>query len=197
MTILPSKETRDLIGINSFERAILWSACSLLSVINLQSSNYDKNYSLVIDRENSQILINFGMPLNMGLFWSSMGDPYLALKEITNLTPTYDAEYLPVSNVLEHEPTSVNTLEKFFVWANKKLLEFYLINEPSKQKEIMLTTEIKYSSLFVTTNLNYNPVIYNESDNLLKAVLITSTVENNSSLVGNNVLFGNNYLVGN
>lgn len=197
MTILPSKETRDLIGIDSWERAIVWSGCSLLSAKTEGSSTYDKNFSIFADQSTLQILISFGMPLDMPLFWASMGDPDLSLQNITELAVNYEGEYLTITTPLESEPPSVNTLEKYFVWANKKLLEYYLKNDTSKVNNVILATDIKRSAMFVTTNLAYNPIVYSETDSLLSAVIATSKANNYSSLIGNDNLIGNDYLVGN
>ncbi|WP_342596751.1 hypothetical protein VKI21_12505 [Cyanobacterium aponinum UTEX 3222] len=200
MTILSTKSVRDLIGINSYERAIVWSACTLLSAKNTQSETYDKNFSIFADQETSQILISFGMPLNMSLFWASMGDPDLALEEITPLEITYEGEYLPINNPLEEEPLSVNTLEKYFVWSSKKLLEYYLKNDTEKASNINLSTDLKKTAMFVVVNLDYDPIIYAESDSLLRAVIVTSTQDlptSSTSLIGNNNLIGNNLLIGN
>lgn len=196
MTVLATKETRDLIGINSFERAIVWSACSLLSAINQQSSTYNNNFTIFADQESSQILITFGMPLDMPKFWASMGDPDY-LKNITDLTVTYEGEYLSITNSLELEPPSINTLEKYFIWSCKKLREFYLQNLPTKANRINLSTDLRRSAMFVTVNLDYVPLIYSQSDSLLKAVIVeSSNNESPSSLFGNS-LVGNNFLVGN
>lgn len=197
MTVLVSKETRDLIGIDSYERAIVWSACTLLSAKYENSSTYDKNFSVFADQSSLQILIEFGMPLDMPLFWASMGDPDLSLENITELTVNYEGEYLTITTPLEDEPPSINTLEKYFVWANKKLMEWYLKNDTSKANNINLATDIKRSSLFVTTKLAYDPIVYSETDSLLSAVIATSKANNYSSLIGNDNLMGNDYLIGN
>ena len=198
MTVLATKETRDLIGIDSWERAIVWSACSLLSAKSESTTVYDKNFSVFADQTTAQILISFGMPLDMPLFWASMGDPDLSLQNITDLTVNYEGEYLSLSTPLETEPPSVNTLEKYFVWANKKLLEYYLKNDTDKANNINLSTDLKRSAIFVTTTLPYDPIDYSETDSLLSAVVVTSSSSSNvDGLFGNNTLLSNNLLLSN
>lgn len=197
MTFLPLKETRDLIGIDSLERAIIWSGCTLLSAINQKSPTYDRNFSIFADQQSLQILINFALPLDMPLFWSSMGDADLSLKVITDLAITYEGEYLSINKLLEVEPVTVNTLEKYFFWACKKLREFYLKNEPVKANKFNFATDLKRSVMFVNVSLDYNPIVYSESDSLLKAVMSESFTTDSDEDFGNNSLIGNNLLFGN
>lgn len=202
MTFLIEKQIRDNIGIDSFEKAIVWSACLLLA-INYESTTTNsivsKN-SLYIDPSKSLILIEFNIPLNMSLFWRSMCNPN-SIKPLSDLTIQYEGAYFNSNFILPLEPNEVNTLEDYFIWSNKKLEEIYLNKNSEKSKNIIVMPNLKYGTIYINTKLNYDPLKYASSNNLMFSVITfdytTDTNDNNNTLIGNNILIGNNTLIGN
>lgn len=199
MTLIIDKELRDEIGIDCFERAILWSSCLLLSAKMTQSSQYNRDFLIFADQTTKNILIDFFMPLDMPLFWASMGNSDLSLKNISEELINYQGRKLTRRTILEREPISVNTLEKYLIWCCNKLAKNYGTNNLSIETSniIKLSTDIKKSALILNCQLAYNPIIYNNKDNLLEAVLCPSIANSlNRSLIGNS-LFGNSFAVKN
>lgn len=174
MTVLISKSERDTIGIDSFERAIIWSGCLILSTKNEVSTNYDKNYQINIDSENSEVILSINLPLDMSLYWSSMSNIISAVQSISDLTVAYTGTNLSKNKVLETEPNTVTNLERYFVWSCQRLQEYYLKNNYDKKDAINISASLKTSTLDISATLAYSTVDYANSNNLLQSVIVVS-----------------------
>lgn len=171
MTVLIDKSQRDSLGIDSFERAIVWSGCLLLSAKNQSVNTYDKNFQISLDEETDEIVMQINLPLDMAIYWASMSNYFLAIKTISETTATYSGDTLTANGTLESEPSTIDNLEKYFAWSCEKLKEYYLTNNLDKKDNISINVNPKTSTLDISIVLTYIASEYTASNNLLKAVL--------------------------
>jgi hypothetical protein len=191
MTILTTKQIRDQIGINTFEKAIIFSASLLLGVKQI-IDEFDTYSDIYLDYSNLKIIIQISLDYSPNL-WISGGDLYQGVKELSNLAVEYTGKMSP-SVGIENEPSKVNSLEKYFVWSCEKLLENYLKRTPEKAKEINFELDNNKKKINISLSLYFNPKQYLETNSLLIDFL---SEESFSSLVGNDILFGNDFLLSN
>ena len=211
--ILTPKSKRDLIGIDNFERAIVYSALLLRKGLrlaemptnqvviyqNLVSSNEGKIVNLTVE---CKLLFDSASFLGLG------GDFIQSILSFNDIQPSYQGEAIaPTVNnqgVIPEEPTEVNTLEKYLAWSLSEWVKF------NKAKGEINWDSYGYFSFLEEANppvfsgkviLKFDYANYINSKNLIASVIpsvsLTSVDTNYSSLIGNNILFGNDYLVGN
>jgi hypothetical protein len=184
MTVLINKQIRDQIGINTFEKAIIFSA-SLLLGVKQTIDEFDEYSDISLDYLNKKIIIQLALDYSPNL-WISGGDLYKGVKELSNLAVEYTGLMQP-SVGIENEPLKVNSLEKYFVWSCEKLLEKYLNKTPNKAKEINFEIDNTKKKINTSLSLYFNPKQYLETN----CLLVDFLDENSSPLVWNNVVFGN------
>ena len=126
MTILPSKAERDAIGIDTYERAILYAAMMLRRsfLIDGEKANLKRlSITSAQAKEKNNILIEGEFPYSNSQTWEkggdvfkpvhylSLGDPSNSFSPPSSLIP-FGSPYISLSS----EPSWVETLEEFFIW---------------------------------------------------------------------------------
>jgi len=126
MAILPSKAERDAIGIDTYERAILYAAMMLRRsfLIDGEKANLKRlSITSAQAKESNNILIEGEFPYSNSQTWEKGGDffkpvHYLSLGDPSNsFSPP--SPLIPFGNPyinLPSEPAWVETLEEFFIW---------------------------------------------------------------------------------
>jgi len=174
MTVLINKTERDIIGIDSFERAVVWSASLLLSAKNSVTVEYDKNFQINLDQETSSVFITLNLPLDMVIYFKSMQNLIKSVKTISDLTVSYTEEALGYTKKLATEPTTVTNLEQYFIWSSQRLQQFYNNNNTDKKSNVVITPNLKTFNCDVSISLGYNIQKYIETNNLLQSVVFFS-----------------------
>ncbi|MGK7957675.1 MAG: hypothetical protein AB4063_20835 [Crocosphaera sp.] len=139
---LPSREARDFFEINSWERAIVWSALILRSSnVSYANDIGNENYphknavrltlgrAIVDGALTATLRIEATIPYDSPYALAQGGDFILAIQDFYAGPPeVYDGEHCsvltaegfkttPAGTGLEEEPSHVDTLEKYFIWA--------------------------------------------------------------------------------
>jgi hypothetical protein len=126
MTILPPQAERDSIGIDTYERAILYAASMLRRsfLVDGEKANLKRlSITTAQSKENNNILIEGEFPYSNSTTWEKGGDVfkpvwYLSLSDPSNsFSPP--SNLLPFGNpyiALPSDPTWVATLEEYFIW---------------------------------------------------------------------------------
>lgn len=212
--ILSSKSERDLIGIDNFERAIVYSALLLrkgLRLAELPTNPVLIYQNSVQGNEGSKIVnltVECKLPFDSASFLGLGGDFIKSILSFNDINVSYQGDAIaPTVNnqgVIPNEPTDVNTLEKYLAWSLSEWIKF------NKAKGETNWDSYGYFSFLEEANppvfsgkviLSFDYANYINSKNLIASVIpsvsLTSVDTNYSSLIGNNILFGNDYLVGN
>ena len=224
---LISKELRDQIGIDTLERAIIFSLQQIKQGNELLEE--DKKISLTnLDYfvENKQdtnglkstLTIKAKIPYDRSEFNKRSGDYLQSIKEISDNSVDYKGENLSatVDNtaVIPPEPEFVDTIEKYFVWAtsswifqNKKTdtdwlknSKFsFLDNATPSAYSCELILPIDFDIYGVTQNLLQAVIqkVKNLDYNLLRVKSDFETISSDINIVGNEAIFGNEFIVGN
>jgi hypothetical protein len=126
MTILPPQAERDSIGIDTYERAILYAASMLRRsfLVDGEKANLKRlSITTAQSKENNNILIEGEFPYSNSTTWEKGGDVfkpvhYLSLSDPSNsFSPP--SNLLPLGNpyiALASDPSWVATLEEYFIW---------------------------------------------------------------------------------
>lgn len=209
---LLGKTQRDLIGIDTFERAIVFA--TLLLRKGLKQGELETNRLLIFQSFSNQnnlkvlnLTIDVKMLYDSDKFNGTGGDFIEAILPFDDgsINPVYEGDFIPptINNqrLIPTEPMEVDTLEKYLIWALKNWIYY------NKQQFPNQWDVFGYLSFFdearppnisakVVLPLNYDK--YLETNNLIASVETKITTEQeSSSLIGNSVLLGNNYLIGN
>lgn len=209
--ILTQKTERDLIGIDNFERAIVYSALLLRKGLRLAelSTNQIVIYQNLVSTNQGKIVnltIESKLPIDSFSFLGLGGNFLNSIIPFSNANIPYDGDALtPTLNnrgLIPDDPTEVNTLEKYHVWAISEWVKF------NQQKQEPNWDNYGYFSFLEEANppifsakvtLKFNYGNYINTKNLIASVIpsIFTSENSYSSLIGNEILFGNDYLVGN
>lgn len=211
--ILSSKSERDVIGIDNFERAIVYSALLLRKGLRLAElpTNQIVIYQNLVQGNEGKIVnltVECKLPIDSSSFLGLGGNFLNSILAFSEANITYDGDAItPTVNnqgVIPDEPTEVNSLEKYLAWSLSEWVKF------NKAKNETNWDSYGYFSFLEEANppvfsgkviLKFDYANYINTKNLIAAVIpsisFTSVDTDYSSLVGNNILFGNDYLVGN
>lgn len=209
--ILRPKSERDLISIDNFERAIVYSALLLRKGLRLAEmpTNQVVIYQNLVSSTEGKIVnltVECKIPFDSASFLGLGGDfiqPILSFNDI-NVSYQGDAISPTVNNrgLIPEEPTEVNTLEKYLAWSLSEWVKF------NKAKGEANWDSYGYFSFLEEANppvfsgkviLGFDYANYVNTKNIIASVIpsISTNESNYTSLVGNDILFGNDYLVGN
>lgn len=209
--ILTPKSERDLIGIDNFERAIVYSALLLRKGLRLAelSTNQVVIYQNLVSSTEGKIVnltVDCKLLLDSSSFLGLGGNFLNSIISFSDANISYDADAIaPTVNnqgVIPNEPTDVNTLEKYLAWSLSEWVKF------NKAKGEANWDSYGYFSFLEEANppvfsgkviLSFDYANYVNTKNLIASVIpsISFLSGNYTSLIGNNILFGNDYLVGN
>jgi hypothetical protein len=208
---LIEKTQRDLIGIDTFERAIVFA--SLLLRKGLRQGELDTNRLLIFqsftNQNNVRVLnltIDVKMPYDSAKFNGTGGDFIEAILPFDDgsINPVYEGDFIPptINNLgsILSSPIEVDTLEKYLIWAMSSWI-FYHKNQFPLQWDIngylSFLDEARPPNISAKVVLPLNYDKYLETNNLIASVeRKISTDDQTTSLVGS-TLFGNNFRVGN
>lgn len=208
--ILTPKSERDLIGIDNFERAIVYSALLLRKGLRLAEmpTNQVVIYQNLVSSTEGKIVnltVECKIPFDSASFLGLGGDfiqPILSFNDI-NVSYQGDAISPTVNNrgLILEEPTEVNTLEKYLAWSLSEWVKFNKTKGEANWDSYGYFSFLEEASPPVFSGkviLGFDYANYVNTKNLIASVIpsIFTSENNYSSLVGNN-LFGNDYLVGN
>jgi hypothetical protein len=166
---LPSISQRNNIGIDTFERAIIYAASLLRNglltsapelarniIIYQDSASFTvnnplsssgsgsdvSNQSPTITTKEKTLVCEIKLPYEQTIFLPSTGNFIESILELSQEIPQYIGNTLPPSNVsysLPVEPSFVNTLEKYLVWASSQWISLM-------QSEFVNAQELAYFS---------------------------------------------------
>lgn len=190
MTTLPSKNIRDQVGINTFEKAIIFSASLLMSARQLAGLFDKKNY-ISLDYENETIDIAFSLNFDSN-YWATAGNFYKGIVTMTGVNVEYKGQVYPNTG-LELEPSDVNNLEKYFVWSTENLLSLYLKRTTEEKKNINFEIDNVNSAINIFVQLKFNLSQYLK-ENCLLFDFTDPTVKTQSF---NDDCFGNDFVLTN
>ena len=146
MTVLPSQAERNSIGIDTYERAILYAAMMLRrSFLTDGEKENLKRLSITTaqSRNNNNILIKGEFPYSNSVTWEQGGDVfkpihYLSLSDPSNsFSPP--SPLLPFGDpyiTLSIDPPWVETLEEYFTWVISNSMISLLSETPPRDKVI-------------------------------------------------------------
>lgn len=211
MTILLAKASREYLNIDTLERSI--TACLLLlrnaCISEGQTYKYynavriSTNIRASGETYNANLVANLKMPYNSPSALISGMNLLLNLKELTVNNPI--PSFLPITATvnppqLPIEPNTVNTLEKYLLWASQTLAAF-LLPQTERVKISFLEEDPKEPSVVIDLSLPLDWKIYLLTGNLIEAtkLLVTNyhSQQPNDSNFGNQGTVGNLSLVGN
>ncbi|NCO74168.1 MAG: hypothetical protein GW856_02755 [Cyanobacteria bacterium] len=196
MTILPTLETRDLIGIDSYERAICYSANLLYSSFSIQNEDYSKDFNINLDNLKKEISIKVQFPVDYKTFWSSNGNFIIGAKSYSSSSIEYLGEYLPPSNGdFIIYPSDINTLERFFVYSIYKFKQYLTDNYPSFNDKCTYIFNERKRTIAIDVLIPFEPTIYETTLDLLLAVKNYKNVNISDEPTSN--IFGNNHQLNN
>lgn len=219
MTILSSQLERAALGINSFERAIIYSALLLRIACNKSADTVIKDYFQIklgnnfIQDKNTNLYNCEGTVTIKGTIkydnsaiqaGGNIG-PFIIPLTTDNIQ--YTGSAMPPSNniiaTIKPDPSWVTTLEQYFFWCcceyHKILLGFN--DTATEMRKVAFSTAFQGTISEYLLNINvllfYNYIDWLESGNLLGSDSFNTIPITQNSLVGNNTLIGNNFLFGN
>ncbi|NJO93408.1 MAG: hypothetical protein HC820_01780 [Hydrococcus sp. RM1_1_31] len=214
MVQLISQQNRIEIGIDTFERAIVWAAFTLraanTSLDNPIPKKENPYYNAIrINKQDTSqgetaataINVSAKFPYDWEPFLSGMGDIFENVKEIADYD--YEITTIPVTPStglfvpIEVEPPQITTLEQYFVWATVRLSK-YLYPSFINVKYRFLEEDPVEPSLAIDVTLPYDFIKYSDTRNYLESVIaialpLVTTDPNfsNSSQVSNVSIVGN------
>lgn len=205
MTILPSRSERDNIGIDSYERAILYSAVLLRKMALLAGINADDRISLnTTNAEQPKINIQAVLNYTPEEAWGAGGDFFDTIEPLTSLNPS--GELIPVSPLselpdfsgLDVDPPWVDNLEEFFVWAAIEI-KGRLIGKGATQENLIsyrFRPKKKPPSVEISISLPFRFSVWLEDRHFFNSLIpLLSPSEitelNNSAQLNNQQVLGN------
>lgn len=170
MTTLPPLTEREQIGIDSFERAIAYSAHLLYSSFS-QVSDYSKDFTITPNVTSELITIRVEFPVNYGTFWRSNANFIIGADNFSTATIEYLGQYLPPSNGdFISIPSNIDTLERYFIFCVVEFRNYLLANYPDLATNCIYTFNEKKRTISVKVILPYDPDIYSDYLDLLLAI---------------------------
>ena len=224
---LISKELRDQIGIDTLERAIIFSLQQIkqgneLLEENKKTSLTNLDYFVENKQDTnglkSTLTIKAKIPYDRSEFNKRSGDYLQSIQEISTNPVDYKGENLSVTvdntAIIPPEPEFVDTVEKYFVWASSSWVfqnkntdtdwlkngKFsFLDNATTPVYSCELILPIDFDMYGVTQNLlqAVTQKIKNLDYNLLRVKSDFEAISNDKNIVGNEAIFGNEFIVGN
>ena len=195
MTTLAPLDERNSIGIDSFERAIAYSAHLLYSSFSIRETEYNKDFSIVPNEVSKRINIRIEFPVNYQTFWQSNGNFIIGAANYSTSTIQYLGEYLPPSNGdFTVIPTEINTLERFFVYCVVEFRNYLLNNYPTLASNCTYQFNERKRTITINVVLPYEPQVYKDYLDLLLAVRNWKDIQVNNQ---DNLPFGNQFQLSN
>ena len=211
---LIEKELRDLIGIDTFERAIVFSTLLLRQGLRLKElpTNNCIIYQSFAQENNEKVntlIVEAKIPYESLNFCGLGGDFISSILPFDDDTTVldYDGDFIPptVNNqgFIEPDPEDVYMLEQYLIWTISRWIYYHKQQFPENWDSygyLSFLEEASPPSISAKVILPFDYEKYLETTNLIASVkpkIATSEIPSYSSLIGNSQLFGNGFLVGN
>lgn len=204
MAVLPAKLERDSWGIDTLEKAFIWSALSLQRIARKSTVEEYRDYirygHRILNKKQGNIypifIAEVKLPFNSDIFLVNGGRISVALQEFSDsavIPPMIFTLSSEPEDVLE--PAWVTTLEKYCLWAFQSLLKAALDNEsesldyeisdePGQKAYVKCTARIPIRYSIVLSELSYVDAL-------------GQTESEWNTLIGNQFLVDNNSLLKN
>lgn len=180
MTALPLLTEREQIGIDSFERAIAYSAHLLYSSFS-QVSDYSKDFTITPNATNELVTIRVEFPVNYATFWRSNANFIIGADNFSTATIEYLGQYLPPSNGdFIAIPSNIDTLERYFIFCVVEFRNYLLANYPDLATNCTYTFNERKRTISVKVVLPYDPTIYSDYLDLLLAIKNWKDLQSNT-----------------
>lgn len=209
---LESKNIRDGLGIDTFERAIVYATWLIKSELILKSNqNPTAVQTTFLLSENQYFVSCSNLLFFDSLSALSSGYLFQNTLPLEQGSPTWiGAVATPTENIsyaLPTEPPLVNTLEKYLAWASISLIGYLGLQEKlnlqSNNFRFFADADTPYISLLNTIDFNYpqycldSNLLQNVKPTLLNLEGFEPSPPIVNSLIGNDFIFGNNSRIGN
>lgn len=209
---LIEKTTRDLIGIDTFERAIIFAV--LLLRKGLRQGQFETSNVVIFQSFSNQnnvkvlnLTVECKIPYDSVQFNRSGGDFITSILPLgeASINPVYSGDFIPPTlnnrGLIPNEPIEVDSLEKYLIWAISNWV-YYNKRQFPVQWDIWgylsFLEEARPPNISAKVVLPLDFDKYLETNNLIASVQPKITTANlPTSLIGNNSLLGNNFLIGN
>lgn len=204
------KTERDLLGIDTFERGIVFSTLLIRKGLRLAELPTNQvviyqNFGQSNQGKTTNLSVEIKLPYDSQLFLGLGGDFLSSILPFGqgNVPYTGDAIEPTINNQarIPEEPINVNSLEKYLAWSITEWIKFNKLKGEKNWDSYGYFSFLEEAnppvlSAKVILPLDYE--VFIDSKNLIKAVMssLDFSVGSNSSVVGNQ-LFGNSFLVGN
>lgn len=213
---LIEKEIRDLIGIDTFERAIVLATLLLrqgLRNIPDASTNSAIIYQSFSQENNEKIptlIVEAKIPYDSANFCGYGGEfisTILPLDDGT-ITPEYNGDFIPptINNqgLIEPDHEEIFMIEQYLIWAMSRWIYYHkqqFSNQWDSYGYLSFLEEATPPVISAKVILPFDYEKYLQTNNLIESVnrKITTSVtsETNGGQLNNNVLFGNDFILSN
>ncbi len=212
MPSINTKSERDLIGIDTFERGIVWSFLVMYFNATDTQKQIDTNivngilYNVSESNDgNADLNISVNLPYNNRLASELGGNILESLLHISVFSfdnilincPASDPAFVPI----DIEPVYVNTYEKYFTWTLQTVKSRLLDNDDNNANRISIrffNDAPNFPSLRLQARIPIDYGKYLNTNNLVCSVKkLIDTTTTPSSGTGNNSIMGNDSVLGN
>lgn len=207
---LEPKSTRDLIGIDSYERAIVYSSLLLRSgYLNNGGKNEAGQFNLSLEDDLNNDPEFGNIAIQSSLFYNNLvaidqgGDVYNNIEALAG-SPVYSGSNLFASQFttapITPDPIPTPTLEQYLYFSLQQLLlaDFANLSDLIEIRP-SFAGNTNITNLQVKASIRYHRETFLVYNNLIQAVGVNfvPTAVIPTALVGNTLQFGNNFRVGN
>lgn len=217
MTILETKQERDLLGIDSIERAIAYAAMLLYKSIkdpNNPDDTFNRSVTIAlanVNKPTAELQINANLPVDRYVAMDFGGNFIESLKKVSDIDPnpidlSCDASS-PDFMAIVQEPFTVNTLERFLYWACATAKANLIVTQVSSSNAININPQLEnseYPRVAITAKLPVDYRQYLRKHNILCTLkpLLTNPIQpfelaDGAGTMGNDGTLGNDSTLGN
>lgn len=215
MATLPTKLTRDSIGIDTFERGLVWAVLLLRQAYNNGANDQAIRNYFVLKQQSKIERIEIGSRFNyLGLininatmpYFESVfelgGDLLAGLQELVTTSPTYSGNNLVASEIaiapIADDDIRVTTLEQYFLWSVMEYHKALTDPRPTDNSRLnYVTLQVNYQgttdppTVSIKCTVEYDYPTWLESKNLVGAIGVNFEEVIGSGLIGSGILIGN------
>lgn len=173
MTILASQTERETIGIRTWEQAILYSANLLLAGENINGTNFNRDFTIILDNDTNTISLNIVLQLDYFRFYASNSNIFKGIAYLEGIENNREVQYLGqtlptnIEITFVEPPAEVNSLEAFYLYS---VIEFKKYLQSNSLDDSIVTWDFDQRKTSVATNLAlafWNNIYKQENDSLI------------------------------